>query len=150
MFAIGTFDDTPIAQKAIAYYRKYPVKLSHGFVAPTWAFKDGVYEAYNTFEISTLLPSVAANPYTSFEEIKAMPVPINREAFINELFGDKAPDVLAKVNALSTGSKELETMVEFKDFSKVTPTMPTAPTDREKSLSELVVEMIDGQNQMIG
>lgn len=149
MFAIGVFDDTPEAAKSIEYYRKNPVKLSHGFVAPEWAFKNGVYDAYNTFEISTLPPSVAANPYTSFEEIKAMPVPEKREAFINKLFGDKAPDVLAKVNAKNEASKELGELVEFKDF--VSPTSSTSEADPEvnKELGALYTQLVDESTELI-
>lgn len=150
MFAIGIFDDTPEAAKSIDYYRKHPVKLSHGFVAPEWAFKNGVYDAYNTFEISTLPPQVAANPYTSFEEIKAMPVPENREAFIKELFGDKAPDVLAKVNAKNEASKELGELVEFKDFAKpLDAPAPVANPEANKALSALYTELVDDSTELI-
>lgn len=148
MFAIGEFDDTPEATKAINYYRKHPVKLSHGFIAPKWAFKNGVYDAYNTFEISTLPPSVAANPYTSFEEIKAMPVPENREAFIKELFGDKAPDVLAKVNAKSNAAKELGELVEFKDFASANK--PVEKEHASEGVSILFSEIVEGQTELIG
>jgi hypothetical protein len=150
MYAIGHFDDTPEATKAISYYRSNPIKLSHGFVTPEWAFKDGVYEAYNTFEISTLPPSVAANPYTSFEEIKAMPVPEKREAFITELFGDKAPEVLAKVNARTEASKELESLVEFKDFSSTIVKSTTETTETTKALGSLYGEVVEGQTELIG
>ena len=149
MFGIGVFDDTPVAQKAMAYYRKTPVKLSHGFVAPTWAFKDGVYDAYNTFEISTLPPEVAANSYTSFEEIKAMPVPETREAFIKELFGASAPDVLAKVNAKTEASKGLSELVEYKDFTSTLEKKPVVDNEVTKSLSVLYTEVVDEQTELI-
>lgn len=149
MFAIGVFDDTPEAQKAINFYRKNPVKLSHGFVAPTWAFQNGVYDAYNTFEISTLPPQVAANPYTSFEEIKAMPVPETREAFIKELFGASAPDVLAKVNAKTEASKQLSELVEYKDFSSTLEKKPETDTEVTKSLGVLYTEIVDQQTELI-
>lgn len=149
MFAIGAFDDTVEAQKAMEYYRKTPVKLSHGFVAPTWAFKNGVYDSYNTFEISTLPPKVAANPYTSFEEIKAMPVPESREAFIKELFGATAADVLAKVNAKTEASKQLSELVEFKDFSSTVAKPPVVDNETTKSLGVLFSEVVEGQTELI-
>lgn len=150
MFAVGAFDETPVAQKAINFYRKHPVKLSHGFVAPAWAFKEGVYDAYNTFEISTLPPHVAANPYTSFEEIKAMTVPETRKAFLEELFGDKAAEVLAKVNAKSDASKELSELVEYKDFSSTLEKKPETENETSKSLKVVFSEVVDQQTELIG
>lgn len=149
-YALGHFDDTPEAQKAISYYRKNPVKLSHGFIAPEWALKDGVYSAYNTFEISTLPPQVAANPYTSFEEIKSMPVPEKREAFIQKLFGDKAPDVLAKVNARDDQAKELATLVEFKDFASPSGEAEKPADESTKALSELFTENVEMTTEILG
>lgn len=149
--ALGHFDDSVEAEKAIAFYRKNPVKLSHGFIAPEWGFKDGVYSAYNTFEISTLPPFAAANPYTSFEEIKSMPVPEKREEYFKKLFGDKAPDVLAKVNARNDQSKELATMTEYKDFAS-----PSADENKDKPadentkvLSELFSENVEFVTELI-
>lgn len=68
VFALGSFDDTPEAQKAYAFYRRNrgKIKLSHGFYYPSSAKKDGVYHQYRTFEISTLPAGVEANPYTDF------------------------------------------------------------------------------------
>lgn len=64
---IGTFDDSPIAEKFKSYYRDNKVQMSHGFLYDPRQFRDGAYHYYNTFEITTLPPGHAANPYTSLE-----------------------------------------------------------------------------------
>ena len=71
-----------------------------------------------------------------------MPVPATREAFIKELFGDKAPDVLAKVNAKTDASKALSELIEYKDFSATSKPAPV--TDEvTKSLGTLYSELVE-------
>lgn len=65
--AIGTFDNSPIAEKFKTYYRNNQQTLSHGFFFDARARKDGVYGPYATFEITTLDPGEEANQFTSFE-----------------------------------------------------------------------------------
>lgn len=64
--AIGVFDDTPAAQSFKRYYRQRPPELSHGFYFNPKERKDGVYQDYRTFEISTLPVGKASNPLTVF------------------------------------------------------------------------------------
>lgn len=71
VMALGHFDDTAIAERAYRNYRRKrgKIKLSHGFHYSKAHKIDGVYHAYNTFEISTLPNGAEAFPYTSFEEL---------------------------------------------------------------------------------
>ncbi len=91
VLALGHFDETPEAQKAIAYYQKHKgkIKLSHMFNYPKRA-KDGrVFYAYNTVEITTLPDGAEAFPYTSFEEVAAMPFTKSQEETIRAIGGDE-------------------------------------------------------------
>lgn len=80
-----------------------------------------------------------------------MPVPEKREEYFKKLFGDKAPDVLAKVNARNDQSKELATMTEYKDFAS-----PSADENQDKPadentkvLSELFSENVEMVTELI-
>lgn len=144
--AVGEFDDTPFAAKCIEYYRKNKVKNSHGFTVPKWAFKDGRhYEDYNTFEITTLPPKAAANPYTSFEELKAMALSEEKRRFI-EAVGGK--DKLAEIEK-QDGEKEkaLETLqIEYKEFANGTGDSETVVKSTEEDLRKVVYQMMEDDN----
>lgn len=109
--AIGKFDDTPIAQQFKAYYKANPKQaLSHGFF---YTQKEGdTYTEYHTFEISTLPPDVAANPYTTFLEFseeKAMNVNERAVADLKAALGDEQATAL--LNTLNVaGAKATETL----------------------------------------
>lgn len=93
---IGTFDDTPIAQKFKEYYRNNPdIELSHGFFYDPAQKKEKTYYDYRTFEISTLPGGKAANPYTRFaintkEEAKEMQLTKEQLADLEERLGKEA------------------------------------------------------------
>ena len=67
-FAVGEFDPSPYAQTVKAHLMTAAPawKLSHGFTYDESQFEDGVYHAFQTFEISLLKADDAANPYTAF------------------------------------------------------------------------------------
>lgn len=121
LIATGTFDDTPLAQKAIEYYRKNAAKvqLSHGFTYPKWALKGGVYEEINTFEITTLPPPlVASNPYTDMEVMSMKQITPDTEAALAQLFGKEETEKL--IASRTEQSKALEAAgVAYKDFADV-------------------------------
>ena len=149
--AIGDFDDTPLAQKAITYYRKNAGKslMSHGFMSPEWAFDGKHYNAYNTIEITTLPPFAAANLYTSFEELKEMALTEEKQRDLENVFGKDF--VAALVARDEQHGKALEDMsVTFKDFSTATPE-PEKPVtnDREKSLGELYSDLVTENTELI-
>lgn len=123
--AVGKFDDTPAGKAAEEHYQKSgPYKLSHGFSYPAWAKKDNVYLDYNTFEITTLPPGREANPFTTFEEVKAMTALSQdvRES-LTTLFGTQAPDVIKQIEAIQEGGEKIRELgVKFKDFADpITP-----------------------------
>lgn len=131
--SVGHFDDTAEAQAAIGYYRKHAkdIKLSHGFTAPVWAFKDGVYESYNTFEISTLPDKAESNPYTSFEQVKAMQPNPKKIEFLSGLFGkERADAILADTERIDKAVNDLN--VKYKDYSDVVPA-DAKPDDKAKA-----------------
>ena len=150
IFALGHFDDTPEAQKAVHFYQRQrgQVELSHGFMYPSWALKDGKYSTYNTFEITTLPPQSASNPYTSFEEIKAMALDEKRRQWIKKTLGDEG---LARVErAQSEADKDGELLKaldkRYKDFADTIQDNGTDTMQVDlKALLKLNAELIGAQ-----
>lgn len=125
--AIGHFFDTPLAAKAISYYRKNAgkLKMSHGFYAPEWAFDGKHYLDFNTIEITTLPPYAAANPYTSFEELTAMTLNPDKQKYLEELFGKDGAAALIQTD--EEYGKALEQMrIAFKEMAQTQPETPAA------------------------
>lgn len=121
-FATGTFYDTPVGQKAKAFYEAEqkagrPKTMSHGFLYPTNLKANGVYHAFNTFEISVLDPGEEANPYTNFE-VKAMFAELSQKKRddLEKIFGKEEAAKL--LNFGEQKSKELEATpgVDLKSF----------------------------------
>ncbi len=87
--AVGEFYNTPTAQAFKAYYRKNKMELSHGFIYDAAQKRNGVFWNYHTYEISTLPPGKAANPYTAFD-VKEQSMPqMNADQFkaLSEVLG---------------------------------------------------------------
>lgn len=153
--AVGHFDDTPEAQKTIEFYRKNrgKIKLSHGFTAPTWAFKDGVYEVYNTFEISTLPPEAACNPYTSFEEVKTMQIDDKKRKWLEGLYGKEVAE--KKIADMEQHSKSVEALgVKYKDFADVGDPAAPGETPAEvpadvANLSKAFLDTVETQGEIL-
>ncbi len=154
--AIGHFDDTPQAEKAIAFYRKNTgkLKMSHGFTAPEWAFDGKHYEDYNTLEITTLPPYAAANPYTSFEELMTMQKTMSEEKlrYLQAVVGkDKAAEIVA---ADEQRGKALEDMrIAYKDYANLTPDDGEDETDdgddeSRKALSAVYGDLATGMSEL--
>lgn len=126
VFALGHFDDTPEAQQAIKAYQKQrgQIELSHGFTFPKWALKDGVYETYNTFEISTLPSGAAANPFTTFEEIQTMALSDKQAAWIKSTLGDAALKRVQEAQKTAEADGEVLKAIDakYKDFVETQPT----------------------------
>ncbi len=69
--SVGSFDDTPVAELFQKEYAKHPYQTSHTYAYPPSARDaDGTYHAYFTIEISPVPAGLAANPYTTFTEVK--------------------------------------------------------------------------------
>lgn len=148
-FATGKFYDTPTGQKAQAYYTAEQAAghlktNSHGYLYPTNLKSNGVYNAFNTFEITVLDPGEEANPYTNFE-VKAMFANIREDQKkfeeLVKIFGKEEVEKL--VNFGETKSRELETagvdLKSFSSFEGVTVEDKTAQA-QVKALAEATVE----------
>jgi len=155
--ALGHFDDTPQAEKAIAYYRKNAgkLKMSHGFTAPEWAYDGKHYEDYNTLEITTLPPYAAANPYTSFEELMTMQKTMSEEKlrYLEAVVGKaKAAEIVA---ADEQRGKALEDMrIAYKDYAQVTPDEGSdeeegGDDESRKALSAVYGDLATGMNELV-
>lgn len=149
--AVGHFDDTPAAKKAIQFYQKNAakIKLSHGALAPKWAIKDGVIDAYNTFEISVLPKGAESNPYTSYEAVKSMQPDPKKLDWVATILGkEKAEAIVTETTTLGKSLDEME--VRYKDFAQVSQTPSEQPTEAQKNMSEAFVEMVKDFGQTVG
>lgn len=148
--AVGHFDSTPAAEKAITFYRKNAgkIKMSHGFTSPGWAFDGKQYHDYNTLEITTLPPKAAANPYTSFEELQAMTLTDEKRRYVEQVVGK---DKLAEIEAADEQrSKALEDLkVAYKDYANpTTEDKPTTPTNDEP-VRKAYLDLVQSQNDAV-
>lgn len=149
--ATGTFDDTPEAKRAVQYYttKGRDTPLSHGFTFPKWAFKDGVYEVINTFEISTLPPPlVAANPFTELEVKDMKQITAEQLAALEKVVGkDSAAKIVTDLQTQSAKLQELG--VNAKDFTDVdAPPVPPAG-ESSKAMGDLLSDILDGQSHLL-
>ena len=125
VFALGHFDDNPEAKHSIKSYQalKGEIELSHGFTYPKWALKDGVYDSYNTFEISTLPLGAASNPFTAFEEIDNMALSDKQAAWIKTTLGEAG--LKRVLDAQSVAEKDSDVLkaldAKYKDFVEPIP-----------------------------
>lgn len=144
--ASGTFDDTEAgraAQKAYSRQRQ-PFAMSHGFTFDVTKKEAGVFHQFNTFEISTLPPKAAANPYTVYEEADIMLTP-EKVKHLETLFGkDVAAQIIADTEAKSKAIEDLN--VEFKEFVDMTPSDADASKEAiahvEADLKTLIPDII--------
>lgn len=126
VYAVGEFYDTPEAKAIKRFYEKAKpgdISLSHGFMYPRWALKNGEYEVYNTFEISTLKRGQEANEWTNFSlKGKAMPLPEAQRKDIEDSFGDAAPEIIKRVEAHSKAVKSIADGLnaKYKGYTDVT------------------------------
>lgn len=116
--AAGSFEDTPAGKAAAAHYAKAggDYGMSHGFTYDPGQKRDGVYNQFNTFEISVLPAKAAANPYTAFSEVLEMEMDEEKRAFLARVLGS---DELATqlITATEDKSRAMEQLdVRYKDF----------------------------------
>lgn len=146
--ASGTFDDSPLGQAAAKAYAsgKQRYGMSHGFTYDKRYKRDGVYHQFNTFEVTTLPPPVAANAFTDFEGVKSMTLTQEKRESLEKLFGkDKAAELIAETEAKSKALEELG--VEFKDFAHVDgegEAAKEAVANAEKNITDLLPELMEG------
>lgn len=123
IMAAGEFNaDTPDRVKA--YYRKnaHKTSLSHGFTFPVKQFKQGVYHAFNTFEISLLPRGAEANSYTSLEGVKEMALTQQKLDYLKKEVGYTDEEIKSILDSRSARDKAIEATGEaFKDFAEAQP-----------------------------
>ncbi|MDD3787019.1 MAG: hypothetical protein PHQ87_15845, partial [Hydrogenophaga sp.] len=119
--SVGHFASSDVGVRACAYFSSTDDEyaMSHCYLFPPKAFKDGQYHAFNTFEITVLPPHAAANPYTAFEsvyeEVGKMALTEEKKALLDRVLGKELADSI--VAGADQRSKELEALgVRFKDF----------------------------------
>lgn len=152
VLAVGRFDETSAgqaAQKSLTGWRE-ALGVSHGFTYLADDLRDGVYHAFNTFEIS-VLPSVdaAANPFTSFEDIKNMSISEQKAAFLQRVLGDaEAARVVKETEA--AGKALEEAGVAFKQYASAEdPQVGEKDNEAHKALEALVADLISDQSEVM-
>lgn len=149
--AVGHFYDTPEGERAANFYAKNKVALSHGFLVPKWAIKKGtdgvtLYEEANTFEISTLPPGAAANPFTTFEEIEQMPFTKAKRAWlVNTIGEEKTAQLEQETESRSKAIEELG--VRYKDFVDLSDQVEKSAD--EVTMGEAFVELLKAQGDLL-
>lgn len=118
VIAVGDFYDNTESEQA--YYRahQHELSMSHGFHFDPEQFIDGVFYAFNTFEVSTLPHEFAGNPYTYFMEVRSMSTVLAPEVrtFLVELMGEE------KVTGLEQTAEERglaleQTGAQYRNFT---------------------------------
>lgn len=156
LLAMGEFDTTPQAQNAKAYYAKHQRQtgVSHGFVYPSAKFDGKHFHDFNTYEISLLPKTVAANPFTNLEQVKeltTMALDDKKRQYIKEVFGDEADRVL---DTLTESGKALETMqIAYKDFANPSPIDPQTVDQKavdavNADIKALIPDLLEGQAEV--
>lgn len=151
--AVGRFDDSAMGRAAEKHYQRNPgkYKISHKFLYPRWAEKEGVISDYNAYEISTLPVGTEANPFTGFisiEEDKLMPVSKEKQESLRKLFGNEEifSEAMKQIEAMEAhGDKVAELGVKFKEFGDVTPATPV-PTNGVPA--DLFLSVLEGQKSL--
>lgn len=160
VMAWGTFDETPFAEKCLKFYRKNKgkIQLSHGSLVPQWARKQDpetgcrLFIDYNTFEITTLPPTVAkgANPFTTFSEDITMTLKPEQKALLIKEFGEEEATRIERAN--DEINKTIPAFAQYKDYAdlvskheekSVSTTVPTLLGDLYEAQA-LVLKLAEG------
>lgn len=141
--AVGDFYPDVRSQAFKAYYRTHKMELSHGFIYDAAEKRDGVFWNYHTYEISTLPPGKAANPYTAFD-VKEHSMPqLNADQFkaLTEVIGMEAAlqvvqDGTAKEKALQAAHIAFKSEAVTDDGKGVTLEIETEAPEMEAPTAE--------------
>lgn len=158
MLASGTFDDAPHAQQAKAYYAQNPEKtsLSHGFTFDPDQFKDGVYNQFNTFEITLLPRGAEANRFTSLEGVKQMALSEEKRRDLERVFGGKeaVDELLADYDKAGKALEELG--AAYKEFTSdpresgsETEAVKTATDNADATFTALFKDMMGDHAEVL-
>ena len=132
MLSAGRFD--PGMEPAAARLAELSDDLgvSHGFVYPVWAKKDGVVWEYFTFEVSPLPRSKESNEWTVFgaeataKGVGDMPMTPDKRAFLVDVIGEEKTGKVEE--SLANFSKDLEEHgIDWKEVGAVLAQAPETP-----------------------
>lgn len=141
VLAAGHFSNDELGGRFKEYYQglKEPLAVSHGYLYPKPLLIDGVYHAFNTFEISPLPAGKEANSITGFEvkELVDMPITAEKQKALETILGaDLAGRYLKGGEVMS---KEAEALgLKFKEFD-------TPGTDGTDDVARAGVKALAGQ-----
>lgn len=141
VIAVGEF--YPDTEREQAYYRANQDKLSmsHGFYFDPEQFLDGVFYAFNTFEVSTLPHEHAGNPYTYFMEVRTMSNVLAPEVrtYLVDLMGEDKVTELEQV-ADARGHALEQNGAQYRNFD-------TRNTEQLKAEIDKLNERLDAMQQ---
>lgn len=134
----GTFDDTPLGNKALEYFinTDEDFQVSIGFKYIEGDEKDGQYDWLRIRERSICPDGKAANPWTSFSIAGENAMNDAKKEMMFKVFGnDLAEKVIAEAE---TKTKELEESVRFKTTTEEEEVDDSFTPEDIKQLSEAV------------
>lgn len=141
MLSAGRFD--PGMEPAAARLAELAddLGISHGFLYPVWAKKDGVVWEYWTFELSPLPRSKEANEWTVFgaeataKGVGDMPMAPEKRAFLVDVIGEEK--TAAVEESLATFSKDLEEHgIDWKEVGQAFMEPPWTPASDSQPVVE--------------
>lgn len=127
----GTFDDTPLSQKAVEYFANSDEEhqVSIGYQYRIGDEEDGQYDWLRIKERSICPLGTAANQWTDFKVIGETPMDANKAEALEKIFGKElASGVIASAEAKT---KELEASTKFK-ADPATETPKEDPKEEEE------------------
>lgn len=153
MVAAGEFDDTLLGNAAKSYYKKHAMKgVSHGFLYEASQYIDHVFNQYNSFEISPLRKKTPSNPWTTFDEVKAMKLTEKDLSILNEMFGEELVKTEI-IDKTEQASKVLaESNIRFKDFGSPAGEVTTSAAVAEKAerdFKQLIMDIVGDHAEVV-
>lgn len=151
--AAGEFYPDARSQKAKAYYSKNAKKtrMSHGFFYDAKHFRDNAYWRFNTFELTLLPAGKEAFPFTAFDvkELKDdMVLGADARKYLEDIWGKEETDkIVAERENASKAIQELG--VRYKDFSPIETKDASKPTVDPEGYKQLIVDLSEGQGDII-
>lgn len=135
----GSFDDTPLAQKAAAYLAEHgdDYKNSHGFIYRVEDKEDKVFDWFWKFETTAVPAGWASNPWTGLKVIaeEATGMDERKKAELVKMVGEDLASELIKL--AQEGTKALESAgVAFKATITDAPAPAPAPAAQPFELNQ--------------
>lgn len=145
----GTFDDTPLGNKAVEYFTNSDEEhqVSIGYEYRLGDEEDGIYEWTRIKERSVCPYGAAANPWTDFKVIGDNPMDARKAATLEKIFGKEL--AAGVISEAENRTKELEGTTKFKE-TKEEPFHGTLDEYLELKAKTAVKEALDAIKEMEG